>query len=44
MPRRMSVWPTASHTRTPEGIGIIALRIPGEVARESEIMSLTVPI
>ena len=25
MPRRMSVWPTASHTRTPEGTGIIAL-------------------
>jgi hypothetical protein len=24
MPRRMSVWPTASHTRTPEGTGIIA--------------------
>jgi hypothetical protein len=22
--RRMSVWPTASHTRTPEGTGIIA--------------------
>jgi hypothetical protein len=23
MPRRMSVWPTASHTRTPDGTGII---------------------
>jgi Transposase DDE domain group 1 len=24
MPRRMSVWPVAIHTRTPEGMGIIA--------------------
>jgi hypothetical protein len=24
IPRRMSVWPTATHTRTPEGTGIIA--------------------
>ena len=24
MPRRMSVWPVAIHTRTPLGIGIIA--------------------
>ena len=23
MPRRMSVWPVASHTRTPDGTGII---------------------
>ena len=28
MPRRMSVCPTASHTRTPEGTGIIAATAP----------------
>jgi hypothetical protein len=28
MPRRMLVWPTASHTRTPEGTGITAAPRP----------------
>jgi hypothetical protein len=28
MPRRMSVWPVASHTRTPDGMGIIAAPAP----------------
>jgi hypothetical protein len=28
MPRRMSVWPTANHTRTPDGTGIIAATAP----------------
>jgi hypothetical protein len=28
MPRRRSVWPTASHTRTPEGTGVIVATAP----------------
>jgi hypothetical protein len=28
MPRRISVWPTTSQTRTPEGTGIIAAPVP----------------
>jgi hypothetical protein len=28
MPRRISVWPVAIHTRTPEGMGIIAAAVP----------------
>ena len=28
MPRRISVWPTTSQTRTPEGTGIIAAPAP----------------
>jgi hypothetical protein len=28
MPRRMSVWPVAIYTRTPEGMGIIAAASP----------------
>ena len=32
MPRRISVWPTASQTRTPEGVGIIRAAPPARGA------------
>src|ERR1700752_726657 len=37
-PHRMSVWPVASHTRTPEGIGIIATHAYRSMRGEPRLM------
>ena len=43
MPRRISVWPTATHTRTPDGTGIIAAQCLDDRRRQIRRRPTTVP-